>query len=341
MLRGSKAEICVIGAGVVGLSTALKILSTIPSVRVTIVADKFLDNTLSFGAGGFFRPEINIGRDRQSIEQWASDSYEYYSFLASNEPESGNSFISGYQLSTYSAESMQNELVTKLTNSVQVMSDDERLELFPEKFKYGIKWTSIITDPRHYLPYMQRKIENLGGTFVERHIDSFDELSEYDVIVNCTGLQAAKLANDFRLIPVRGQAFKVVAPWIKHFYFADGAYVLPGRDYVTVGGIKEFGSSNMAISQLDSFSIWKRCTEMVPSLQKAEIAFEWVGLRPHRQPVRVEHECYRLSDGTVRDIVHNYGHGAHGITLSWGTATEATDLIRDSLSHKAKLKSKL
>ncbi|XP_027198963.1 D-aspartate oxidase-like [Dermatophagoides pteronyssinus] len=341
MLRGSKAEICVIGAGVVGLSTALKILSTIPSVRVTIVADKFLDNTLSFGAGGFFRPEINIGRDRQSIEQWASDSYEYYSFLASNEPESGNSFISGYQLSTYSAESMQNELVTKLTNSVQVMSDDERLKLFPEKFKYGIKWTSIITDPRHYLPYMQRKIENLGGTFVERHIDSFDELSEYDVIVNCTGLQAAKLANDFRLIPVRGQAFKVVAPWIKHFYFADGAYVLPGRDYVTVGGIKEFGSSNMAISQLDSFSIWKRCTEMVPSLQKAEIAFEWVGLRPHRQPVRVEHECYRLSDGTVRDIVHNYGHGAHGITLSWGTATEATDLIRDSLSHKAKLKSKL
>ena len=341
MFRGSKAEICVIGAGVVGLSSALNILQTIPSVRVTIVADKFLDKTLSFGAGGFFRPEINIGRDRQSIEQWASDSYRHYSFLASNEPESGNSFISGYQLSTYSAESMQNELVAKLTNSVKVMSDDERWRLFPEQFKYGITWTSIITDPRHYLPYMQRKIETSGGTFVERHIDSFDELSDYDVIVNCTGLQAAKLANDFRLIPVRGQAFKVIAPWIKHFYFADGAYVLPGRDYVTVGGIKEFGSSNMAISKLDSFSIWKRCTEMVPSLQEAEIAFEWVGLRPHRQPVRVEHEYHLLPNGIGNDIVHNYGHGAHGITLSWGTAIEATRLVFESLNHKSKLKSKL
>jgi glycine/D-amino acid oxidase-like deaminating enzyme len=47
-----------------------------------------------------------------------------------------------------------------------------------------------------------------------------------------------------------------------------------------------------------------------------------VGLRPHRASgFRVERE--RVGDTVV---VHNYGHGGGGITLSWGTAKLATDL---------------
>ncbi len=47
-----------------------------------------------------------------------------------------------------------------------------------------------------------------------------------------------------------------------------------------------------------------------------------VGLRPHRRSgFRVERE--QVGSTTV---VHNYGHGGGGITLSWGTAKLATDL---------------
>jgi D-amino-acid oxidase len=47
-----------------------------------------------------------------------------------------------------------------------------------------------------------------------------------------------------------------------------------------------------------------------------------VGLRPHRRSgFRVEREQV---GGTT--VVHNYGHGGGGITLSWGTAKLATDL---------------
>lgn len=47
-----------------------------------------------------------------------------------------------------------------------------------------------------------------------------------------------------------------------------------------------------------------------------------VGLRPHRRSgFRVERE--QVGDTVV---VHNYGHGGGGITLSWGTAKLATDL---------------
>lgn len=42
-----------------------------------------------------------------------------------------------------------------------------------------------------------------------------------------------------------------------------------------------------------------------------------VGLRPGRREVRLEAE--EMEGGTV---IHDYGHGGAGITLSWGCAAE-------------------
>jgi len=49
------------------------------------------------------------------------------------------------------------------------------------------------------------------------------------------------------------------------------------------------------------------------------------GLRPVRSTVRVEAE--RISPDRL--LVHNYGHGGAGITLSWGCATEVVRLIAE------------
>lgn len=130
------------------------------------------------------------------------------------------------------------------------------------------------------------------------------------------------------------------APWVKMFYFADGAYILPGADgLVTLGGIKDFGSSKMSLSKFDRTSIFERCCELVPSLRKAEVAFEWVGLRPFRQPVRVEAEVIEKRTGHTI-VIHNYGHGGHGVSLSWGTAIHAARLVDENL-NKRKLQSQL
>ena len=52
---------------------------------------------------------------------------------------------------------------------------------------------------------------------------------------------------------------------------------------------------------------------------------EVVGLRPFR-PGGYLVEAQRVGS---KLLVHNYGHGGAGITLSWGTATQAVDLVRD------------
>lgn len=30
-------------------------------------------------------------------------------------------------------------------------------------------------------------------------------------------------------------------------------------------------------------------------------------------------------------VVHNYGHGANGISMSWGTSLDAAELVKDAL----------
>ena len=88
------------------------------------------------------------------------------------------------------------------------------------------------------------------------------------------------------------------APWVKMFFYGDyDTYIIPGIDYVTLGGCRQFDSFKEDLDKHDSASIWERCTELLPNLKSAEIVKEAVGLRPHRTPVRVEKEIYVTSNG--------------------------------------------
>ncbi len=53
------------------------------------------------------------------------------------------------------------------------------------------------------------RFEKLGGTVLQKTVSSFDEVSDYDLVVNCTGFGAKKLCADHDLVPIRGQVFKV------------------------------------------------------------------------------------------------------------------------------------
>lgn len=49
-------RVCVLGAGVIGLSSAVCVQDMLPDVAVTVVADTFTPNTLSDGSAGFWMP---------------------------------------------------------------------------------------------------------------------------------------------------------------------------------------------------------------------------------------------------------------------------------------------
>jgi glycine/D-amino acid oxidase-like deaminating enzyme len=49
-------KICVLGAGVVGLTTALRLLTRFPEADLTIFAEKFGGDTTTAGAAGVWQP---------------------------------------------------------------------------------------------------------------------------------------------------------------------------------------------------------------------------------------------------------------------------------------------
>ena len=69
----------------------------------------------------------------------------------------------------------------------------------------------------------------------------------------------------------------------------------------------------------------RRCIAIEPRLSEAEILEHKVGLRPGRPAVRLEGE--QRPDGLV---IHNYGHGGAGVTLSWGCAEDVVRLVSDA-----------
>ncbi len=70
----------------------------------------------------------------------------------------------------------------------------------------------------------------------------------------------------------------------------------------------------------------QRCNNFVPGLEYAEYDAEAPlvqGLRPFRgSNVRVERELRRKADGSVSRIVHSYGQGGAGFSLSFGCAND-------------------
>lgn len=194
---------------------------------------------------------------------------------------------------------------------------EAELKICPGEWKYGSFFKTIATECGLYLPWATKKFLDNGGQIFNRRVENFSDLyGSYDIIVNCTGLEAGTLCNDRKVVPIRGQVIKVHAPWIKMAYYGNfDTYIVPGFSGVTLGGCRNYQSFDLRPNDYDFNSIKDRCEELVPSLKTAKVIDVKVGLRPHRDPVRVESEFLDTNRGLLK-IVHNYGHGGYGGELN-------------------------
>ena len=179
-----------------------------------------------------------------------------------------------------------------------------------------------------YLPWLERRFAELGGLRTQRELRSLSEVDGAEVVVDCAGLGARELAGDSGVHPIRGQVVRVVDPEIGRFLIDDSEpdpiYVVPRSADCVVGGTAEVGSDDLCVDEETTRRILERATALEPRLAQARVIGACVGLRPGRSEVRLEGE--RAADGTL--IVHDYGHGGTGVTLSWGCAEEVVRIVQ-------------
>src|SRR5260370_28531503 len=158
---------------------------------------------------------------------------------------------------------------------------------------------------------------------------------EFDLVINCSGIGAKTLVADVGLEPHRGQV--AIVPKIDNLTCAivcDDAplmYAIPRTNDCVFGGTNNV-SDNLAPDRKTTKAIVAECSRVL-EIEKPRVFRERVGLRPFRKSgVRLEKEKRR--DG--RTVIHNYGHGGSGFTLSWGCA-ENVFKIADSSGERARL----
>ena len=314
----ARVETLVVGAGVVGLSVAIRLREA--GVAAQVVAAERGVGTTSSVAAALWYPYRALPRDR--VAAWSRETYAELASLADREPGAGVRLLRGRELLRASAsEPWWRGAVPDL----DPMPPDE----LPDGYAGGWALDLPVADMSRYLPWLERRLTELGGTVVERRLGSLEEgLEDAIVVVNCAGLGAARLAGDDDVVPVRGQVLVVERPPGLDEWLLDQsderalAYVVPREETVVLGGTAEVGSTELQPDPVTAEAIRKRCGALVPAVAEARVLEHRVGLRPGRSAVRLERE--ERSQGVV---VHCYGHGGAGVTLSWGCAAEVARLV--------------
>lgn len=323
-------KICVIGAGVIGLSSALRILERFPEDEVTIFADRFSPNTTCDGAAGFWMP-YKVGNTPTSLcLKWSSSTFEHLLNISKSDVgnEAGVDLTSGYKFfSEYTEAPFWKDTCLGFRHVTQ-----REIDLFAPHAKDGWFFISLHCCCEKYLPWLLKQLRRKNCKLVERKLENLLELATYfDVIVNCTGLGSYFLVKDNDLISYQGQLVTVKNVrqnlfWIDSY----GPYttsVHPREEYVIAGTTVYPGKWQTEPSLAIQDEILKRANKLVPNLRNGTVVKSWTGLRPFRSKgVRLEREVMTWRSRKVH-VIHNYGHGGGGITLHWGCAGNVANLV--------------
>ncbi|MGH8866959.1 MAG: FAD-dependent oxidoreductase, partial [Actinomycetes bacterium] len=300
-------DVRVVGAGVLGLSAAVRLREAGYDAHVD--ARDLPDETTSAVAAALWYPYAAY--PEHLVTRWSARAYAVFAGLASD-PDVPVWMRRGRELWREPAEDPWWRDAVPGFGRVPP-------DALPSGYADGYLFTTPVIDMSGYLAWLVQRLTSLGGTLTRRAYDSLDDaLDGAGVVVDCTGLGARDLVPDPSLVPLRGQVVRVgqvgLTEWTLDEGHSDGpTYVVPRAHDIVCGGTAGEGDWRLDPDPATADAILARCRALVPALAHAPVLGHRVGLRPARSQVRLETE--RRPGGPV---VHCYGHGGAGVTLSWG-----------------------
>jgi D-amino-acid oxidase len=319
-VTSEQPDVLIIGAGVSGLTTAICLAEA--GHNVTVAAAQLPPQTTSVAAGAIWAPHL-VGMDERVV-RWGSVTMALLTELAAD-PATGVHVTEGVAASAR-PDGDQFDWITAID-----AAPCDPAEL-PAGYTTGWRLSAPIVSMPVYLGYLQARLSRAGATLLDAEFGSLDEavqLTGARVIVNCSGIGAARLVPDPDVTPVRGQVVVAENPGLSEFFIGTGeeddrvSYYFPHGDVVVLGGTEEAGNWNLEPEPATAERILRDCAAVEPRLHGATVTAHRVGLRPVRPSVRLEAES--LDGGRL--LLHNYGHGGAGVTLSWGCALEVTAAV--------------
>jgi D-amino-acid oxidase len=312
-------RVVVVGAGVVGLTCAVRLAEA--GHETHVLARDLPPETTSAVAAALWYPYRALPHDR--VVDWSTRTYRVLQDL-STRAGTGVAVRNGVEL--LGPDAPAEPWWRAAVPGLETVRDPA------PGYARGWRLALPVAEMDLYLGHLVTRLEDAGGTLTRQWLA---ELPSSGVVVNATGLASRAVAGDTSLHPVRGQVVRLAQVGLEEWLLESSdesrpLYVVPRRHDVVVGGTADDGAWDLRPDPEVARRVLDRATALVPALRGAEVLGHRVGLRPARPAVRLESVAH--PDGGPGGVVHCYGHGGAGVTLSWGCAEDVVGEVETLLS---------
>lgn len=249
-------SVAVLGAGVIGLTTAYDLLEK--GYEVEIYADEWPPHLTSNVAAGIWSP-LSFPKDlseekREFHLQMEKKSESRFLKSLGDFPE----FVGVRLIPVYSFESQSSEKLDRIGLEEEVIVHfDNGIT------RNGVRVYEIGIDGQLFMHDLSLKIRQKGVIFRQCHFKSLEDVLslEQPIIINCTSMGSIPLFNDQEFIPIRGQlVYFNQQKDIDYLYYheiendpSDSTIffvsVYPWSDRMILGGVYEQNEEELVISQ--------------------------------------------------------------------------------------------
>lgn len=356
----AKKQVLIIGAGVVGLTTAIELHDRLGDlVEVSLISKDLPGDSAVF----YTSPKAGahwVSTNKKEHKDWHLTTYRKLKTLAGI-PEA---FVKPYPLylgdivpAGQQKPAFEEPWYKDLVEDYEFLGSDPR---FPD-VQNLICFKSYTISTTLYLVYLLSEVRKRGISICRHTLAALSESLDYtlgngskpDLVVNCTGLQYNFLddCHDEKLIPVRGHVLLIENNLPYQVTFEQPylpADAKPGEFLMlfprpeggaVLGGIydRNFLKYDTSIDKAYVSRLIAKAKKYMPELVAAtdgeiKVVNNVIGFRPEREGGA------RIGvDADNKKIVHNYGNGNSGYIESWGCAANTVRIIEGALFGHAKL----
>lgn len=334
-----KEKVAVIGAGVIGLKTALEAQRV--GFDVTIYTAEPPLNTTSAKAGAVFEPYRPGRTPVPEVTRFLNVGIDRYREMDEHFGEKKTGVkIDGHDvyLTSYGNLNIEQDLpfLAGFKGKCESISRGDG-QFIPGEYKSAILLRSVPSiDPLVTLDFLQKRFSSLGGRFAPfqkiENAEKFVSQTPEEVIFNCTGLAAQDMMKDTPLgmEPMRGQILvaNFMTDWGYSILCVDDApveYQFPRNGVTILGGTTEKGESKEVTTPEEEQRIFEAAKRVIPELKWENIKKTYAGIRPYS-----ENGAYiKMQDRTDGKIhIVSTGFGGSGWTFGFGAAEKAVSMVR-------------
>lgn len=347
-------KVAIIGAGVVGLLTALEFLQQ--GETVSIFDQQQFGQGASWAGGGILSPMYpwRYPSAVNALAQYGKAFYQQYNELCL--PVSGidfeinptgmlifdeSDFKIGLNYAEYSQQPMQKS---------QLLTEDELQTLVPQlnpQFKQALYFPELanVRNPRllqsligylkaqpdvHFYPNTEIVDFKRHHQHINTLISQKGEQFSADIIILCTGAWSQRwqslCPNPLNIRPVHGQMvlFKTPKNWLKPMCMNKVMYLIPRQDgHLVCGSSMSERGFDTSLDETISLSILDASFEMIPELRHFPIVKQWAGLRPSSpQGIPI---IDKFPD--LENVWANFGHFRNGLVMAPASARLVRQLV--------------